>query len=352
MSLPCFLPPAPTLRTLDMSAAKLSDAERLMFCALQGIINRTRPRILLYNHNEEPQSTWPTAHSLRATPVSVAAPYTLMKQFKEEIRGLVLYSTEKSDHYMNLAVTIAGLERLLPVTADVKAKLEKNGLNFPVIEDITDLTMTTATSIYNHLYNNYWSRCNHRLLSIDFSHTHRPTAGECELFVVQCLVATIASTFDATTYTYMKHPATLGIRMIYQTSQGTYSLIACLVGGLLHGIGLNHQAKRSQQRVVGMFEHQTRHAVIIKHSVALWLFHRFLERRAGTTLIAVLVDKIASTHKVLLIKVILYPHIFHVHLTIGIAHVNLSLPLAVGEAHAHTHVRDTNTTFQLVLLML
>ena len=52
--LPLFLPPAPSIRTLDMSAASLSDAERVMFCTLQGIINRTRPRILLYNHNEEP----------------------------------------------------------------------------------------------------------------------------------------------------------------------------------------------------------------------------------------------------------------------------------------------------------
>ena len=162
--LPYFLPPATALKTLDMPAAKLSDAERVMFCTLQGIVNRTRPRILLYNHNEEPQSTWPSANSLRTSAVSAAAPYTLVKQYKDEIRGLVLYSTEKSEHYANLAVTIAGLERLLPVTADVKAKLEKNGMQFPVIEDITGLTMTTAVSIYNYLYTNYWSRCNHRLL--------------------------------------------------------------------------------------------------------------------------------------------------------------------------------------------
>ena len=36
-----------------------------------------------------------------------------MKQFKDEIRGLVLYSNEKSEHYSNLDVTIAGLDRLL-----------------------------------------------------------------------------------------------------------------------------------------------------------------------------------------------------------------------------------------------
>ena len=162
--LPVFLAPATSVRTLDMRAAALSDDERVMFCALQGIINRTRPRILLYNHNEEAQTIWPTAHSIRTSAISSSTPYNLVKPFKEEIRGLVLYSTQLSSHYANLAVTIAGLERLLPVTAAVRDKLVANGMDFPVVEDLTTLTMTSVTNIYNYLYNNYWSRCNHRLL--------------------------------------------------------------------------------------------------------------------------------------------------------------------------------------------
>ena len=72
--LPLFLPPAPTVRSLDMNAASLSTEERVMFCTLQGIVNRTRPRILLYNHNEEPQSTWPTAHNLQTSAISPPNP--------------------------------------------------------------------------------------------------------------------------------------------------------------------------------------------------------------------------------------------------------------------------------------
>ncbi|MCR5851360.1 MAG: discoidin domain-containing protein [Bacteroidaceae bacterium] len=162
--LPVFSQPAVTLRSLDMSAANLSDEERVMFCTLQGIINRTRPRIILYNHNEEPQSTWPTAHSLKTSAIPTSSPYNLVKVFKSEINGLVLYSNEKTNHYSNLAVTIAGLERLLPVTAEIRDKLVRNGMDFPVVEDITELTMTNALGVYNYLYNNYWSRCNHRLL--------------------------------------------------------------------------------------------------------------------------------------------------------------------------------------------
>ena len=161
--LPCFLTPAPTLRSLDMSAAGLSNAERVMFCTLQGIVNRTRPRIILYNHNEEAQTLWPQAHSLKYTSVN-GTPYSLVRLYKDEIKGLVLYSNEKSEHYANLAITIAGLDRLLPVTPEVRDKLIANSLDFPVVEDLTGLTMNTAQTIYNYLYNNYWSRCNHRLL--------------------------------------------------------------------------------------------------------------------------------------------------------------------------------------------
>ena len=162
--LPYFLTPAPSVRSLDMSAAKLSDEERVMFCTLQGIINRTRPRIILYNHNEEPQSTWPTAHSLKTSAISTSTPYTLVKAFKDEIKGLVLYSNKLCNHYSNLAVTIAGLDRLLPVTAEIRKNLVDNGMDFPVVEDLTSLTMSNALAVYTYLYDNYWSRCNHRLL--------------------------------------------------------------------------------------------------------------------------------------------------------------------------------------------
>lgn len=162
--LPLFPTPSASLRSLDMKAAALKDEERVMFCTLQGLVNRTCPRIILYNHNEEPQNTWPSAHGLRAAVIPITKPYTLAKLYKDEIKGLVLYSNERSEHYANLAVTIAGLERLLPVTAEIRSKLIANGMDFPVVEDLTQLKLSSALDIYTYLYDNYWSRCNHRLL--------------------------------------------------------------------------------------------------------------------------------------------------------------------------------------------
>lgn len=159
--LPHFQAPT-TLQTLDMPALGLSDPERVMCCALQGLVNRTRPRILLYNHKEESIDLWPTAGALKRT--GVASAYTLVKKFKDELNGVVLYSTEKSEHYANLASTIAGLDRLLPVTPEILEKLKKNSMNFEVKVDLTGLTYTSAKDVYNYLYTNYWERCNHRLL--------------------------------------------------------------------------------------------------------------------------------------------------------------------------------------------
>ena len=102
--LPHFLTPAVSVRSLDMNAAALSNEERVMFCTLQGIVNRTRPRILLYNHNEEPQSTWPTAHSLRTVAISSTTPYSLVKLYKDEINGLILLASYPVDDLGNMPV--------------------------------------------------------------------------------------------------------------------------------------------------------------------------------------------------------------------------------------------------------
>ncbi len=169
--LPLFLPPATVLRSLDMPAQNLSSEERIMMCVLQGLVNRTRPRILLYNHNEEPRTTWPNAHALRRiTPI--ASPYLMVKYYMKELKGLVLYSTEKNEHYANVAATVGGLERALPVTEEIRAKLIKNGVDLPVLADLTTLTQTSTLSVYNYLYNNYWSRCNHRLLVSQIGRAH------------------------------------------------------------------------------------------------------------------------------------------------------------------------------------
>lgn len=163
--LPVIPAPDKGVYALDMTAAGLNNQERVMFTVLQGLVNRSRARILLY-HGADSKTAWPAAHNLegKITDINDSTPYELVKKFRNEINGLALYSTEHNAHYGNIAATVGGLRRLLPVTAEIQKKLTDNGIDLPVVEDYTGLTMTNTAEVYQYLYDNYWDRCNHRLL--------------------------------------------------------------------------------------------------------------------------------------------------------------------------------------------
>ncbi len=164
--LPRIPEPGKRLYGLDMNAAGLNSQERVMMSVFQGIINRNRARVLLF-HSSDSKGTWPSAHGIsrKISTIQATKPFDLVSRFADELNGLVLYDTSISNHYANLAATIAGLDRLLPVTAEIRQKLIKSGIDLPVKEDLTDMTMSTPAEIYGYLYDNYWTRCNHRLLT-------------------------------------------------------------------------------------------------------------------------------------------------------------------------------------------
>ena len=190
-----------------------------------------------------------------------------------------------------------------------------------------------------------------RLLSVDLSDTRRPTGRELELRMVQGTFG-ITDILYAATDTHLEHLAALGIRSVEQTRHGPDGLIARLVSGGLHGVTLDNDTGGGQELLCRVLVHDTYHTVVVEHGVALGLLHGLLERRAGTALEAVLMDEVTATDEVLLIEVVLQPDVFHVHLTIGIAHVDLSFPLTIREADTHTKIGDADTTLQVVLLML
>ena len=63
-------------------------------------------------------------------------------------------------------------------------------------------------------------------------------------------------------------------------------------------------------------------------------------------------DEVTAADEVLLVEVILHPHVLHIHLAIGIAHIDLAFPLAVAEANADAHIGDADAALQVALLML
>lgn len=162
--LPHFATPAPQLDGLDMKQGKLSPEEKTMLLAIQGIVNKKQPRIFLFEHYSEGKHKWPRLLNLSIQELEPTQYLQLADKYKNELKGVILYSTEKSAHYLNLASTVAGLEDAIPVTPQLNELLQQRNIQLPIIADFTKLPFTKATEIYEYLYDHYWNRCTHRLL--------------------------------------------------------------------------------------------------------------------------------------------------------------------------------------------
>lgn len=165
-ALPTFATPNAVLDTILVQ--DLSPDERITFSALQGLINKTRPRVYLLDSGaDEGTYTWANTAVLglgsRITYTN-ATRFNLISKYANQVSGLVLYDPAISPHYRNLASTVAGLTNALPVTAAVRSALISRGLNLPVVVDLTTLSFTEPVDIYNYLYEHYWPQCNKRVI--------------------------------------------------------------------------------------------------------------------------------------------------------------------------------------------
>ncbi len=161
-ALPQFACLADTLDGLDLRKALLSPSEKAIFSVLQGLVNKTKPRIILFDEVREGNYKWPK--NLHLNIKEWTDKWGLLKKYQDEISGIILYDKEKSSHYLNLAATVGGIKNVLPVTLADWDNLKANGFNFPVLSDFTKLTETTPSKIYQYLYDTYWKQCTKRLL--------------------------------------------------------------------------------------------------------------------------------------------------------------------------------------------
>ena len=108
-ALPHMACPDTVLDGLYVADKNLTDTERTLFSALQGVVNRTKPRIFLFEPEQEGKYKWPGLLGLEIAEWPADKRWELVRKYKDEVTGVVLYSTERSRHYKNLASTVAGL---------------------------------------------------------------------------------------------------------------------------------------------------------------------------------------------------------------------------------------------------
>jgi hypothetical protein len=186
--LPHFAAPAKMLDAIDVGS--LTRDEQLTFSAFVGQVNRRQPRIaLLSRRSEEGRDTWfrtSTVDLQISEPFDDRNKYELIAKYAGEIKGVVLYDAERNSHLRNVAFTVAGLRKALPVTRDVYALLEECSIALPVVEDLTSLDLANEIEAYEYLYKTYWPACEKRFIVSarpegrggDFHHT-RDLAAAC-----------------------------------------------------------------------------------------------------------------------------------------------------------------------------
>src|SRR4051812_48250010 len=148
--LPTFSTPASNIDCIDISSASGSQVD--LFTSLEGIVNRTQPRIAcVANSAEEGAFTWLNIHALSYT---VSSGFTILLKYKTNVTGLVVTDSTQPDT-LNLATTIAGLKDELICDPSLLSTLTNAPYSLPVNDDLRG-RFSNGYQIYQHLYTNYW----------------------------------------------------------------------------------------------------------------------------------------------------------------------------------------------------
>lgn len=152
-TLPSFRRPA-SLSVSDATA--LSSDEQILLVTLQGIVNRTRPRMYLLLSADDTDQLWLDTTQV---PYRVSSdPLSLIGQYHAEAAGAVIYDPDVPDT-INVATSLAGIMRGVATTAELAGEY-----GYPILTDLRGC-FADKIAAYSWLLDNYWSRLTPRLLA-------------------------------------------------------------------------------------------------------------------------------------------------------------------------------------------
>ncbi|TKC09755.1 hypothetical protein FA047_06180 [Pedobacter frigoris] len=137
-------------------------AEMYLFASLKGIVNRTKPRIFSYEGDAfaEGPHTWLQSLGLKWS--EPADKWDLIKKYRNEISGLIVYDPNQI-HTINLATVLANSKGALIASPLLLSKLTAPPYNLPVLLDLQG-KFSSKLEVYQSLYDTYWPQLDHRLL--------------------------------------------------------------------------------------------------------------------------------------------------------------------------------------------
>ena len=157
--LPVFPTPAATIDCIDVTHA--TGAEQDLFASLEGIVNRTRPRVACIKIDSgDDQLEWLGIHQLAGRAVDG---YSAITNYSNEITGLVVADPSQPDT-LNLATTLAGLNNELICAPELLQTLTNTPYNLQIKDDLRG-RFTDKFQVYEFLRTNCWPHCSHRVIA-------------------------------------------------------------------------------------------------------------------------------------------------------------------------------------------
>lgn len=152
-ALPTF-PAAYHLDAADLSA--LDGDQQALLVTMQGIINRTRPRLYFYWGTDPTNLEW--LKSIHIPYTISTDPWALFAEYRSEIAGAIVYDPNTPDT-INLATTLAGIHGAVVATAALATQYQ-----LPVIEDLRG-RFTSKLEVYQYAMNNVYPEAANRLVT-------------------------------------------------------------------------------------------------------------------------------------------------------------------------------------------
>ncbi len=154
---PTFASPGP----LDVINESTLDAgTQTLAVTLEGLVNRTRPRIFL-NDVANGENFW--LSKIGGTQTPVPDPLTLVAKYTTEIAGIVIYDDALADT-LNLACTIAGIEGGIVSSPGLAPTLTAAPYSLPVLADLRTNHFATKLDVYNYELANYAPKATNKMI--------------------------------------------------------------------------------------------------------------------------------------------------------------------------------------------
>ncbi len=152
-ALPIF-PEAFHLDAADLTA--LDGDQQGLLVTLQGLVNRTQPRLYFYWGTDPTNLEW--LNTVKVPSTISTDPWSLFAKYRSAAKGAIIYDPNVPDT-INLATTLAGLNHAVVATADLAKSLQ-----LTVLDDLRG-QFTDKFAVYEYALEKVWPRVTNRMVA-------------------------------------------------------------------------------------------------------------------------------------------------------------------------------------------